>query len=104
MRPSRLFHVFAQRIQTRPRSRYFRTVWIFSHDLAPCPAFVMKLFRSAIESEGDALPVVPIEAAVIQVIRELGRAAGRKFPSFKSPFSLTREFRRRFFSGVAVDE
>src|SRR5712672_2598678 len=94
-------HAFAERIQTRTRSRYFRTVRIFSHDFAPGPTFVMKLFSGPIESEDDALPVIAIEAAVIQVVTKLRRAAGRQFTSFKSSFCFPRQLCRGLFSGVA---
>src|SRR5439155_6017252 len=49
-------------IKPFPRFTCFRAVWIFSDDLTPRPALVMELFRSAIEGEGYALPVVAIEA------------------------------------------
>src|SRR2546421_4901950 len=97
-------HVLAERIQTRLRRRHLRTIWIFSQDLAPRPAFIMKLFLSAIESEDDALPVIAIEAAVIQVVTKLRRAAGRQFTSFKSSFCFPRQLCRGHFSGVSINQ
>src|SRR5882724_6231510 len=99
-----LEHVLAERIQTRPRRGHFRTSGIFSQDLAPGPAFVMKLFLGAIESEDDALSIIAIETAVIQIVTKLRRAAGRQLSSFKSPFRFARQLGRGLFSGVAINQ
>ena len=64
----------------------------------------MKLFRRPIEGESYSLPVVAIEAVVVQIVTELWRACGGDLTSFKAAPGFTGEFRGRFFSSVAEDK
>src|SRR5580765_3065862 len=89
-RSSKAASEIRQRRQTLLRLRHFRAVWIPPHNFTPGPAFVVEFFVGAVEGESYSLPVVAIEAAVIQVVTELRRAAGWQLASLEAAFGFAR--------------
>src|SRR5438034_11606660 len=75
--------------QTLARFHRFRTLRIALNDLAPGGAVIVKLFRRPIEGESYSLPVVAIEAVVVQIVTELWRACGGDLTSFKAALGFT---------------